>query len=275
MRLCPRHAKRFARAVAPILRNLPPLAGETGGSSSRRQPDGGDGGGSGECANDKLSMAQASLGAAAAAVVAAERSTAATATMLALRRPLEAFLRARVASSAPGRSTSSSPSAPAAATPRKRRRRSFGGGSKTGRAGDRSDGGGIGGGREDNDNNNLRPGAGIGEARSRGRVVGHDATQATSTTAVAAAAGPFPEFVEVLLPRCIVPLFEATSGGRKKTKVAAERRDKAREGEGGSAPQRQENHKKGLSCLEAVLDVCPLSGSGSTAAGAALDALRR
>lgn len=254
VRLCPRHAKRFARATIPILRNLPPLTGETAGSAGR--PGGGDGSSSSDSANDKLTMAQASLGAAAAAVVAAERSAAATETLLALRRPLEAFLRAGVASVAPGSSASWPPSV-TAATPRKRRSSSVGSDKTRGACG--SDDVGE---REDNTQRLV----GGSEARSRGWVV----QPATEVTVTAAAA--YPELVKVLLPRCIVPLFEAAAGGTDT--AVMERREGAREREIGREG-RQERSRGLLSCLEAVLEVSPGSGSGSTAAGAALDALRK
>lgn len=258
VRLCPHHAKRFARAAVPMLRNLPPLAGEEAGGSRGKPGGGGDGSssrsGGADCANDNLSMAQASLGAAAAAVVAAERSAAATETLLGLRRPLEAFLRTRVASSAaPGSSISLSPSA--TATPGRRRRRSFGE-----KAGGALGGDGVGG-REDD----QRHGEG-GEARPRGRLA-EPAAEATGATAAA-----YPELEVVLLPRCIVPLFEAAAGGKRTE--AAERREGAREKESRSA-ERQEMKRGLLSCLKAVMEVSPRSGSGNTTADPGLDALRK
>lgn len=270
MRLCPCHAKRFVRAAIPILRNLPPLAGEADASTGKPSGGGGgasvDGRGDGNGANGKLSMAQASLGAAAAAVVAAERSAAAADTLLALHRPLEAFLRAGVAAGAAPGSTAARPCPPAVvATPRKRpRRRSFS--EKTGEAGGSDGDGGVGG-REDNQERLKR----AGEARS---APGHVFEPATGATATAAASPP--ELAEVLLPRCIVPLFEAAAAaaGGKKTAVVAERREGGRGGESGRAERR--GRRKGLlSCLEAVLEVSPRGGSGSKAAGVALGALRK
>lgn len=328
MRSCPSHADRFARAVVPILRNLSPLSEEETEDRGRKPGDsdsdsggGGDGeyDGDGDGDDRALSMAQASLGAAAAAVVTAERKAAATETLLALRRPLEAFLRTGMLFSVPG--SSSPPSgcsslSPGATTNRKRRR--FGR-DKTGRSVDGHDGGGgvvrengrHGGGEScsrrrfsgrDGEEEGLggggrggRAGAGAGGAvvspaaakkfHETGSVkTSNGAATGTETPTVAAA---YLELEEVLLPRCIVPLFEAAAGTKKTTGAEGDRqRQREREsgggrgkGEGvGGGSARKERKKGLLKCLEAVLEVSTRRGRGGrgsvTGAGAALDALR-
>lgn len=308
VRYCPSHADRFARAIVPILLNLPPLAEEP---DDRGQESDGSGSGSGSYSGDDddgdvngdnrtLSMAQASLGAAAAAVVTAERHAAATESLLALRRPLEAFLRTRMLLSVPGSSRGFSSSGSSALSPAAGRKRRCFGGEKTGKNGDGYGGGGGGGdglGQEDDDH-------GRGESCSRRRFAGRDGegrraeagavvspapttrgngikTNNGAATPTPMSAAAYLELEDVLLPRCIVPLFEAAAGA-KKTKGAAEEQQLERgrrkgEGVGGGSPQ-QEMKEGMLKCLQAVLEVSRRSrgrGGRGSATDAALDALRK
>lgn len=243
VRSCPSHANRFALAVLPVLRNLRPCDGE----ASERKQHGGDGGGA--KGGGELSMAQSSLGAAAAAVVAAERSDSATASLLALRRPLTAFLTGgeeEASSRDPGPSGSSG-----TVTSKIMR---FGAEAAGGGAGRKS----IAEGRGDHGHGRIFVGRGGGGGRAvskvaaethRGKLNGH--------------AAAFAELEEVLLPRCIVPLFEAAAG-----RVSTEGTEQP-----GGGPRPPKAAKMGLvSCLRAVLEIS--RGSESLAAGGALGALR-
>lgn len=231
MRTCPNHATRFASAMVPILRNLPPLPEEAAGACTTSGGD--DKSISGYEGESKLSMAQASLGAAAAAVVAAERSAAATASLLAVCRPLEAFLRTgMMRGAAPGFCSSTE----------LRKRRRFG--EKAVRMKQQQ---GDGGGGDD------REGNAVSELATKERKM---------VNASGAAAAAVAELEEMLLPRCIVPLFEAAAG-MKKSKGADQK-------DGSDSAKRGEMKNGSLGCLQALLEV-----SRGSAAGAALDALRK
>ncbi|CAM9715239.1 unnamed protein product, partial [Ectocarpus sp. 4 AP-2014] len=243
VRSCPSHANRFALAVLPVLRNLRPCDGEASERKQRR----GDGGGTKD--GGDLSMAQASLGAAAAAMVAAERSDSATASLLALRRPLTAFLTGGE-KEASSRDWGLSGSTGTVRSKRKRFSAEAAGGS-VGRDS-------IAEGRGDHGHRRVFVGRGGGGGRAvskaaaesrRGKLNGHAAV--------------FAELEEVLLPRCIVPLFEAAAG-----RVSTEGTEHPG---GGTRPPKAV--KRGLlSCLRAVLEIS--RGSESLAAAGALGALR-
>lgn len=242
VRSSPSHANRFALAVIPVLRNLRPCDGEV----NERKQHSGDGGGT--KGGGDLSMAQASLGAAAAAVVAAERNASATASLLALHRPLTAFLTRgeEEALRDPGPSGSSG-------TVRSKRKR-FGAEAAGGGAG--RDG--IAEGSGDHGHGRVFVGRGGGG----GRAVSKAATESRRGKHDGHAAA-FAELEEVLLPRCIVPLFEAAAG-----RVSTE----GTEQPGGGARPSKATKKGLLSCLREVLEVS--RGSESLAAGGALGALR-
>jgi len=145
-------------------------------------------------------MAQASLGSAAAAAVAADRNAAATETLLALCRPLEAFLRTGAVTGIiprpPGRAPASSAVAKAQ-------------GGAGGGGGDIHGGGGAGSGGGRDSRRRLLKGRGGGHDGEGGLFDGPP-----PPTAVAARR----ELEQVLLPRCIVPLFEAAAGSAKGVK---------------------------------------------------------
>lgn len=217
-------------------------------------------------------MAQASLGAAAAALVAAEQSSAATASLLAVRRPLEAFLRTGtvqvVDESSNGSGDAPGPSDVSTFSPcptTTKRRRMFGEKMLVAPIGVRQEGGHTRGSydsqrrfvagveEEGRDGEVSKPAA----AQKRSRGAGGGKREVNATAGV----GDVAELVEVLLPRCIVPLFEAAAGVRGE-----------REGEGGGERGRREMKKGSLACLQALLEVCR---GRLASAGAALDALRR
>ncbi|CAM9189876.1 unnamed protein product, partial [Ectocarpus fasciculatus] len=246
----PNHANRFALAVVPVLRNLRPCDGE---AAKRKQHGGGGGGGGG---GGDLSMAQASLGAAAAAVVAAERNASATATLLALRRPLTAFL-TRGKEEEEEEEASRGPPGPSGSLGTVR--------SKIKRFGAEAVGGGAvrdstAEGRGGHGHGRIFVGrGGGGGGRAVSKAVAESRRGKHNGRAAASA-----ELEEELLPRCIVPLFEAAAG-----RVSTEGTEQ-QPGDGARPPKAT---KKGLlSCLRAVLEVS--RGSESLAAGGALGALR-
>ncbi|CAN0203319.1 unnamed protein product, partial [Scytosiphon promiscuus] len=233
------HASRFASAMAPILRDLPPLTEET----VRGHTPGGDTISSDGCGgNNKLSMAQA------------------TGTVR-------------------GAALGSSDASPSPTTATRKRRRF---GEKAGGGGLPQDGreGGLGpepGTGYDNRARFLAGGGGAGSGRggegmasaslpkSRG---GKRKVNATEVEAAAARAD-VAELVEVLLPRCVVPLFEAAAGVKRDK--GSEQRSGGVNGVGGA--KGREMKKGSLACLKALLEVP--GGSLERSASVALDALRR
>lgn len=220
VRWCPTHAIRLARALPPILRRLPPLSAPTSAEVRGERRDGASGTGESE------SRVITSVG------DTSPTSTAATAALVSLRRPLQVLLRAgrwrnglyhppscdevEELHDMDGADTSGDTTR----VPNKR---------------DRDD-----------------------VAILASSMIGDFSTDSCSSI----------EF-ERLLPRCIVPLFEAVvTGQRVDTAAAGPKPAKANvEGEGSRSGTESGESESGydgvVACLGAVLEVCDCGGGVS------------